>query len=152
MISLTYSIGVLAVAASSRRVLHPTDLHYGFDAFTEKFNTRVHTLYSEDTFHRRLYEHESALPHDTLQTFVATLHETESASSSNDIASGSFSIPPGPAPLRRTAPGSPRPDAATGLAERPAPPPPAGAFFLPSAFFFGFAAGSSLPSLRPSSS
>ena len=78
--------------------------------------------------------------------------ETESASSSKDIASGSFSIPPGPAPLRRTAPGSPRPDAATGLAERAAPPTPAGAFFLPSAFFFGFAAGSSLPSLRPSSS
>ena len=58
---------LLAVVAgvSARRVLQAEDLSYGFDAFNTRFNTRArHIFAGDDDFHRRLFEHESALPHE----------------------------------------------------------------------------------------
>ena len=69
---------LLAVAgAAARRELRESDLQYGLDAFHTRYNTR-RLFKTEDHFHRRLFEHETALPHDTLQTFLATLHKPSS--------------------------------------------------------------------------
>ena len=69
---------LLATPAATRRALLATDLHYGFDAFNERFGTRAPTLFEhEGHFHRRLFEHESELPHDQLQSFLTTLHPSE---------------------------------------------------------------------------
>jgi hypothetical protein len=64
------------LASAPRRVLQQSDLAYGLDAFNERFGTRAPALFARDAdrFHRRLFEHEASLPHDRLQTFVATLH------------------------------------------------------------------------------
>ena len=61
-----------------RRQLVETDLHYGIDDFNKNYNTRAFQRFKEEGhFHRRLFEHESALPHDQLQTYLVKLHPTE---------------------------------------------------------------------------
>ena len=77
-------LGVAAASADSpilqerpRRVLREADLHYGLPSFNQRFLTRAahaHVITDEEHFHRRLFEHESSLPHDQLQTFVVNLH------------------------------------------------------------------------------
>lgn len=71
---------VVATAAAGRRQLREEDLHYGLDAYKANYNSRVHHHFSstdEHRFHRRLFEHESSLPRDQIQTFMAKLHPTE---------------------------------------------------------------------------
>ena len=68
-------LATLVAAASARRELRQSDVEYGYDAFKQRFNTRAHTLFTgEDHFHRRLFEHESSLPDDKVQSFVARMH------------------------------------------------------------------------------
>jgi hypothetical protein len=73
----------IGAAAGARRALRESDLHYGLDTFNERFGTRAPELFGGDAsrFHRRLFEHESALAHDTLQTFVVTLQPSVSVTS-----------------------------------------------------------------------
>jgi hypothetical protein len=68
-----------ATQARGRRHLRETDLHYGFDDWKSNYNSRAHRVFTqgEDHFHRRLFEHESALPHDQLQTYVVKMHPSE---------------------------------------------------------------------------
>lgn len=61
-----------------RRQLLETDLHYGIDDFNKNYNTRASGIFKEERhFHRRLFEHESTLPRDQLQTYLVKLHPTE---------------------------------------------------------------------------
>ena len=72
---LTLSL-LLAATAQTRRFLQ-SDVHYGLASFNTKFHTRARHLYEQEHhFHRRLFEHEEALPADKLQTYIATLHDS----------------------------------------------------------------------------
>ena len=73
MLRLALSL-ILAATAQTRR-LQQSDVQYGLAAFNAKFHTRARHLYDQEHhFHRRLFDHEEALPADRLQTYIATLH------------------------------------------------------------------------------
>jgi len=68
---------VLAAAAANldahgaRRL---EDHNYGLNSFKARFNTRASAYFeSDDQFHRRLFEHESTLAADRLQSFLVSL-------------------------------------------------------------------------------
>ena len=64
-----------AVAAARRRQLFEQDLHYGLDAWNERYVTRASKVFEgEDHFHKRLFEHEVGLDDGRLQSFMVTLH------------------------------------------------------------------------------
>ena len=67
---------IWAATAQTRR-LQQSDVQYGLASFNAKFHTRARHLYDQEhLFHRRLFEHEEALPADRLQTYIATLHDS----------------------------------------------------------------------------
>lgn len=77
----TIALLSLLSGAVARRKLREHDLHYGLDAFNANFNSRAPQLFgAADHFHRRLYEHESALPDDRLQTYLASMHPAHAVS------------------------------------------------------------------------
>ena len=62
------------VAAARRRQLLEHDLHYGLDAWNERFVTRAAKVFEgKDHFHRRLFEHEDGLDDGRLQSFMVNL-------------------------------------------------------------------------------
>ena len=62
------------VAAARRRQLLEHDLHYGLDAWNERFVTRAAKVFEgKDHFHRRLFEHEVGLDDGRLQSFMVNL-------------------------------------------------------------------------------
>ena len=78
MIAGFSAVLLCATPASARRQLRQEDLHYGLPAFNAKFNTQAPNLFGgDDHFHRRLFEHEAALPPNKLQTYMATLHPSK---------------------------------------------------------------------------
>ena len=75
---MSASLAVAILALSARRSLRESDLHYKLDDFKANYNSRVYHLFTEEGhFHRRLFEHESSLPYDRLQTFLVKMHPTE---------------------------------------------------------------------------
>ena len=102
------------VAAARRRQLLEHDLHYGLDAWNERFVTRAAKVFEgKDHFHRRLFEHEDGLDDGRLQSFMVNLQPgihpgADLRESLEARAKGDRHLEPRPRPRGHTYYGSPR--------------------------------------------